>query len=137
MTTPATQPRPARNGVNVPVLFATVDAVNAQKELAKFQFRATNKWISGTYSQSRIDGFFGAGQEHTRSKSFLYEGDHPTVLVGPEGGWSPEERAAAGAAGAPSVAVSPHVLRAETAAVTVGAILTGIRAALVREAPTA
>ena len=34
-------------------------------ELAKFQFRATNRWITGTHSQSTIDGFFGAGQEMT------------------------------------------------------------------------
>jgi len=57
---------------------------------------------------------------------------HPTVLVGPEGGWTSQERAAAAAAGAPSVAVATHVLRAETAAVTVGALLTGLRAGLLR-----
>jgi 16S rRNA (uracil1498-N3)-methyltransferase len=55
----------------------------------------------------------------------------PTVLVGPEGGWAPEERAAADEAGAPTVAVGVHVLRAETAAVTVGAVLTGLRAGLI------
>jgi 16S rRNA (uracil1498-N3)-methyltransferase len=58
---------------------------------------------------------------------------HPFVLVGPEGGWAPEERAAAAEAGAPFVAVGAHVLRAETAAVTVGAILTGLRAGLLGE----
>ena len=58
----------------------------------------------------------------------------PTVLVGPEGGWDPEERAAAGAAGLRIVAVGAHVLRAETAAVTVGAILTGLRAGILDEA---
>ena len=57
----------------------------------------------------------------------------PLVLVGPEGGWAPEERAAAAAAGAPGVALGAHVLRAETAAVTVGAILTGLRAGLLGE----
>jgi 16S rRNA (uracil1498-N3)-methyltransferase len=56
---------------------------------------------------------------------------HPTVLVGPEGGWAPEERAAAATAGTPSVTVATHILRAETAAVTVGALLTGLRAGLV------
>jgi 16S rRNA (uracil1498-N3)-methyltransferase len=59
----------------------------------------------------------------------------PTVLVGPEGGWSPQERAAALAAGAPSVAVGAHVLRSETAAVTVGAILCAHRSGLVGEVP--
>ena len=56
--------------------------------------------------------------------------EHTCVLVGPEGGWAPEERAAATEAGAPSVAIGTHVLRAETAAVTVGAILTGLRSGL-------
>jgi len=61
--------------------------------------------------------------------------DHSLVLVGPEGGWAPEERAAAADAGVPSVAVGAHVLRAETAAVTVGALLTALRAGLVAPSP--
>jgi hypothetical protein len=36
-------------------LFATINAVKAQPELAKFQFRATNQWIAGTHSRSRIE----------------------------------------------------------------------------------
>jgi 16S rRNA (uracil1498-N3)-methyltransferase len=55
------------------------------------------------------------------------------VLVGPEGGWAPEERAAAVEAGAPAIAIGMNVLRAETAAVTVGAILTGLRSSLLGE----
>jgi uncharacterized OsmC-like protein len=58
-----TDTRPARNGVDVPTLFATVDAVRAQPDLAQFQVRARNEWISGTHSRSTIQGFFGAGQE--------------------------------------------------------------------------
>ncbi|MET0904374.1 MAG: RsmE family RNA methyltransferase [Acidimicrobiales bacterium] len=58
----------------------------------------------------------------------------PVVLVGPEGGWAAEERSAAAVAGAPAVAIGVHVLRAETAAVTVGAMLTSLRAGLVAEA---
>jgi 16S rRNA (uracil1498-N3)-methyltransferase len=54
--------------------------------------------------------------------------DHPTVLVGPEGGWTDEERAC----GLPVVALGPHVLRAETAAIVAGALLAGLRARLVR-----
>lgn len=57
----------------------------------------------------------------------------PVVLVGPEGGWTSEERAAAVAAGARCVAIGEHVLRAETAAVTVGALLTGLRGGLLGE----
>lgn len=52
--------------------------------------------------------------------------DHPTVLIGPEGGWSPGERAA----DLPVVALSPSGLRADTAAVTAAAILGGLRTGL-------
>lgn len=72
----------AMNGVDVPTLFATINAVAEQPELAKFQFRATNTWIRGTHSRSRIEGFSGAGGEHEQTADFVYEGDHPPVLCG-------------------------------------------------------
>jgi 16S rRNA (uracil1498-N3)-methyltransferase len=55
-------------------------------------------------------------------------GDRPTlaqrvVAVGPEGGWSTEELAA----GLPTVGFGLSVLRAETAAVTAGALLASLR----------
>lgn len=53
--------------------------------------------------------------------------DHPVVLVGPEGGWTDDERAV----GVPAVRLGAHVLRAETAAITAGAILTALREQLV------
>ena len=51
----------------------------------------------------------------------------PFVLVGPEGGWSPGEAALH----APRVALGPHILRAETAALTLGALLAALRVGLV------
>jgi len=56
--------------------------------------------------------------------------DRPVVLVGPEGGWSDEERAA----GLPTVGLGPFVLRAETAALTAGALLGALRAGFVDHA---
>jgi len=53
----------------------------------------------------------------------------PTVLVGPEGGWSATERAAE----IPRVCLGEHVLRAETAALTAGALLGALRSRLVAE----
>lgn len=55
----------------------------------------------------------------------------PVVLVGPEGGWSDAERAAAPA----RVALGPTNLRAETAAVAAGGLLVALRHGLVDEAP--
>jgi 16S rRNA (uracil1498-N3)-methyltransferase len=52
--------------------------------------------------------------------------DHPVLLVGPEGGWSPAELAA----GLPMVELSDGVLRSETAAITGGVILTALRATM-------
>ncbi len=49
-----------------------------------------------------------------------------TVAIGPEGGWSADERAALAAAGALPVDLGPHVLRTETAA---AAALTLLQAA--------
>ncbi len=51
----------------------------------------------------------------------------PTVVVGPEGGWSEAELAAAPV----TVGLGPHVLRAETAAVAAGVMLVALRAGLV------
>lgn len=80
-----------RNGVDTAALFATLDAVKAAPEAARFQFRAHNQWITGTQSQSTIDGFFGVGQERTHERSFQFDADHPAVLVGRDNGPTPVE----------------------------------------------
>jgi len=80
-----------RNGIDTPALFATLDVVKAQPEIAKFQFRAKNRWISGNHSQSTIHEFFGAGQEQTHNEPFTYEGDHVEVLGGTDKGPTPVE----------------------------------------------
>ena len=48
--------------------------------------------------------------------------DDHTVLIGPEGGWDADELDHA-----TSVSLADHVLRAETAAIVAGAVLTGFR----------
>lgn len=87
-----THVRPARNGVDVPTLFATLDAVRGTPQLADFRFRARNTWLSGTHNRSTIQGFYGAGQEDTsRTEPFVYDADHPAVLVGTGQGPTPVE----------------------------------------------
>jgi len=82
---------PIRNGVDTATLFATLDAVKAAPEAAKFQFRASNRWVSGTHSQGTMYGFFGVGEERTHEQSFTYDVDHPKVLVGGDNGPTPVE----------------------------------------------
>ena len=48
--------------------------------------------------------------------------DHPTVLIGPEGGWSDTERHQLGA-----IRISSSVLRSETAAIAAAVLLTALR----------
>jgi len=50
----------------------------------------------------------------------------PTVVIGPEGGWSDEERRAE----VPIVGLGANVLRSETAALAAGVAMTGLRAGL-------
>jgi uncharacterized OsmC-like protein len=80
-----------RNGVDTTTLFATLDAVKAAPEAARFQFRARNQWLSGTHNRSTIDGFFGVGEERAHERSFHFDADHPAVLVGRDNGPTPVE----------------------------------------------
>jgi uncharacterized OsmC-like protein len=83
--------RGPRNGVDTPTLFATLNAVKGQPELAQFQFRVKNRWIKGTNSRSRMEPFKGAGGEHTHKGVYQYDADHPAVLVGGDEGPTPVE----------------------------------------------
>ena len=86
--TPATA---HRNGVDTATLFATLDAVKQMPAAARFQFRAHNEWVSGTHSRSTIDDYFGVGEERDHEREFVFDADHPAVLVGQDRGPTPVE----------------------------------------------
>ena len=90
-TTVTSTERPPRNGVDVPRLFATLDAVKGQNEIAKFQFRASNTWVNGTHNRSQLSGFFGAMQEMEHKNVTVLDADHPNVLVGEDNAPTPIE----------------------------------------------
>ena len=91
-TAPATRaPKEPRHGVDTPNLLATINVVKGTPSLAKFQFRASCRWIDGTYSESRVESFSGAGGEHSHQSQFRYGADHPAVLVGQDRGPTPIE----------------------------------------------
>jgi uncharacterized OsmC-like protein len=71
------------NGVDLDRLSGTIEAVTADPTLARFQFRASNRWIDGGHSRTTIKGFYGAGQEDaTRTQPFTVDSDEPPVLLG-------------------------------------------------------
>jgi uncharacterized OsmC-like protein len=80
-----------RNGVDVPTLFATLDAVKQAPEAGRFQFRARNEWITGTHSRSTLHDWFGVGAEQTHERTFVFDADHPVMLVGHGQGPTPVE----------------------------------------------
>jgi 16S rRNA (uracil1498-N3)-methyltransferase len=53
----------------------------------------------------------------------LCSGDASVVLVGPEGGWTPQEVDAARAHGFTTISLGPHTLRTETAAITITSLI--------------
>ncbi len=81
-----------KNGVNVDQLVETINHIQEQPELAKFEFRAKNNWIDGGHCVSSIKSFYGAGQEDTtREETFTMECSHPQVLLGADEAATPPE----------------------------------------------
>jgi uncharacterized OsmC-like protein len=80
------------NGVNIDQLMGTIAAIQETPSIAKFQFRATNRWLDGGHNRSTIKGFYGAGQEDdSRNQSFVMDADEPPVLLGSDQGANPVE----------------------------------------------
>jgi uncharacterized OsmC-like protein len=81
-----------RNGVDSRQLFGTLDAIKADPSLARFQFRARNRWIDGAHNQTRIRDFYAANQEDTsRAEEFVIDAGEPAILLGTDTGPNPAE----------------------------------------------
>lgn len=65
------QTRNITNGVDIGQITNVIGAIEADPSFAKFQFRATNQWIDGGLSRSRIKEFFAGNAEDTTRKQQL------------------------------------------------------------------
>ena len=82
----------SRNGVDTAQLYGTLDALKANPSLARFQFRARNRWIDGAHNRSTIRDFYAAGGEDTtRSEAFQIDAGEPAILLGSDTGPNPAE----------------------------------------------
>jgi uncharacterized OsmC-like protein len=80
------------NGVDRQQLFATLDLIKEQPQLARFQFRVTNQWIAGAHNRSTIKGFYGAGvEDSSRAAAFELDAGEPAILLGTDTGPNPAE----------------------------------------------
>jgi uncharacterized OsmC-like protein len=81
-----------RNGVDTDVLFGTLDAIKSDPSLARFQFRARNRWIAGAHNRTTIRDFYAANQEDTsRPEEFVVDAGEPAILLGSDTGPNPAE----------------------------------------------
>ncbi len=120
------------NGVNVEALLEAREALSEAPEAAKFQWRATCKWMNGTHSHSTVEGFFGLGEEHKHKTTFTFDADHPEVFASEDKGATPVELVLVGLAScltAGIAAVAQHreiQLRSVTATLEGGMDIQGI-----------
>ena len=71
------------NGVDVNQLMNVIGEIETDQNYAKFQFRATNQWINGSLSRSRIKGFYaGNAEDSTRKEAFTVDADEPLIAAG-------------------------------------------------------
>jgi uncharacterized OsmC-like protein len=81
-----------RNGVDTEQLYGTLDAIKADPSLARFQFRARNRWIDGAHNRTTIRDFYAANQEDSsRSDEFVLDAGEPAILLGSDTGPNPAE----------------------------------------------
>jgi uncharacterized OsmC-like protein len=79
------------NGVNVQALLDAREVLKGAPEAAKFNWRASCKWVNGTHSQTKIQEFFGLGQEQKHKTEFSFEADHPEIFASEDHSVTPVE----------------------------------------------
>jgi len=79
----AEQTKEMTNGVDVGQIMDVIGAIEADPGYARFQWRATNQWIDGGLSRSRIKDFFaGNAEDTTREDAFTLDADEPAIAAG-------------------------------------------------------
>lgn len=80
------------NGMDVDQAMATIRAISDDPEIARFRFRARNRWITGGENLSTIKDFYGAKAEDTsRAEAWEFTNGEPPVLLGHNEGANPVE----------------------------------------------
>jgi uncharacterized OsmC-like protein len=80
------------NGLDLDAMHRTLASLKDDPSLARFEFRARNRWIGGGVNRSRIRDFYGVGREDdSRSADFEFTNGEPPVLLGQNEGANPVE----------------------------------------------
>lgn len=87
------------NGVNVQALLEAREVLKSAPEAAQFTWRATSRWEHGVQSTTRVQNFFGLGQEQSHKSESVFDADHPEVFAASDNGITPIEYLLVGLAG--------------------------------------
>jgi len=95
------------NGVNIEALIGARQALTDAPPAAAFTWKGTNTWVSGTHSQTAINGFFGLGEEQVRqSGGHTVSTDHPEHFASEDQGSTPVELVLSALAGCVTAGVA-------------------------------
>jgi uncharacterized OsmC-like protein len=87
------------NGVNVQALLEAREVLRGAPEAAQFTWRASSKWQNGVHSTTKIQNFFGLGEEQSHKTESVFEADHPEVFAAEDLAITPIEYLLVGLAG--------------------------------------
>jgi uncharacterized OsmC-like protein len=86
-----TEVKAVDNGVNVEALLGARAALTETPAAGQFKWRARCDWVDGVNTRSRVEGFFGLGEEQARNASFFIDADHPEQFAAGNKGATPVE----------------------------------------------
>jgi uncharacterized OsmC-like protein len=79
------------NGVNVQALLDAREALAGAPEAAQFTWKASSRWENGVHSTTKIQNFFGLGEEQAHRTEAVFDADHPEVFAASDNGITPIE----------------------------------------------
>lgn len=96
------------NGVDVTALEQTMKAITEDPVIARFNFRARNRWLGGAHNRTTLDDYSGACQHFSRQQPFVFDCDEPPILLGEDRGANPVEYLLHGLAGCVTTTLAYH-----------------------------
>lgn len=77
------------NGLDTQQIGATIQAIQDEPVIARFQFRTRNTWLGGGRTRTTATDFDGACQRHVHAAPHVLESDEPPVLLGTDAAANP------------------------------------------------
>ena len=79
------------NGVDMDVLWKSINSVKEKPELGRSKFRIYNKWLKGGCNKTTVKDFYTIGEERSHKKELGLEADEPEILAGTDESANPVE----------------------------------------------